>query len=63
MYQDGNTIQDRHTKEGDGMDKGSGGSMMEVYTLGDSRMAKRLKRRSTSCKQMALTHSSKTTKK
>jgi hypothetical protein len=40
------------------MDKGSGGIQMEVYTLGDTRMTKRLKGRSISCNRMALTHSS-----
>jgi hypothetical protein len=58
MYQDGNTIQDRHTKEGKNMDKGRSGMIMEAYTLGDSRKDNGLKGRSTSCKQMALTHSS-----
>jgi hypothetical protein len=38
------------------MDKGSrGGEWMEVYTLGDTRMAGGL---SISCNRMALTHSS-----
>jgi hypothetical protein len=40
------------------MDKGRSGMMMEVYTLGDSRIAKGLKERSISCNRMALTHSS-----
>ena len=37
MYQDGRDTQDRQTKRGERMDKGSGGEM-EGYTLGDSRM-------------------------
>jgi hypothetical protein len=40
------------------MDKGSIGMMMEVYTLGDTRMATGLKGSSISCNRMALTHSS-----
>jgi hypothetical protein len=39
------------------MDKESGGKMMELYTLGDGRIPNVLKERSTSCKKMALTHS------
>jgi hypothetical protein len=40
------------------MDKGSSGEMMEVYTLGDTRVTGGLKGRSISCNRMALTHSS-----
>ena len=55
MCQDGNTIQDRQTKRRDTMDKESTGILMEVYTLGDTRMTTELRERSTSCKKMALT--------
>ena len=55
MHQDGRDTQDRQTKRGDGMDKGSGGEM-ERYTLGDTRMATRLKGGSTGCKKMVLTY-------
>jgi hypothetical protein len=58
MSQDGNDGQYRKTKRGDPMDKGRCGIQMEVYTLGDTRMATRLKGRSISCNRMALTHSS-----
>ena len=57
MCQDGSAIQDRLTKRGDTMDKESGGIFVEIYTLGDGRMANQLKERCTSCKKMALTHS------
>ena len=57
MCQDGSAIQDRLTKRGDGMDKESAGIIMDKYTLGDGRMAAGLKERCTSCKKMALTHS------
>jgi hypothetical protein len=40
------------------MDKGRSGMMMEVYTLGDTRITKGLKGRSMSCKEIAHTHSS-----
>ena len=41
------------------MDKGSTGRIMEVYTLGDTRMALTgLKGRSMSCNEITLTHSS-----
>jgi hypothetical protein len=40
------------------MDKGRSGIQMEVYTLGDTRMATGLKGTSISCNRMALTHSS-----
>jgi hypothetical protein len=40
------------------MDKGRHGEMMEVYTLGDTRITTGLKGRSMSCKQITLTHSS-----
>jgi hypothetical protein len=39
------------------MDKGRSGGMMEVYTLGDSRMTIGLKGRFMSCNGIALTHS------
>ena len=55
MCQDGKAIQDRQTKRGDPMDKGSTG-MMEVYTLGDTRMTEGLKGRSMSCNEITLTH-------
>ncbi len=56
MCQDGRAILDRQTKRGDTMDKGRSG-MMEIYTLGDTRMTTNLKERCTSCNRMALTHS------
>jgi hypothetical protein len=58
MSQDGKESQYRETKRTDGMDKGSIGQVMEVYTLGDTRMTTGLKGRSMSCNRMALTHSS-----
>jgi hypothetical protein len=58
MCQDGRGIQDSKTKRGDGMDKGSIGMMMEIYTLGDGRMTSELKEGCTSCKMITLTHSS-----
>ena len=57
MCQDGRNIQDRLTKRGDGMDKESTGMIMEIYTLEDGRITTELKERSTSCNEMALTHS------
>ena len=56
MFQDGNGIQDRQTKRGDAMDKESTGVKMEVYTLEDTRITKRLKGRSMNCKEIELTH-------
>jgi hypothetical protein len=38
------------------MGKGRSGMMMEIYILGDSRMATELKERCTSCNKMALTN-------
>ena len=38
------------------MDKGSSGKIMELYTLGNKRMAAGLKARSMSCKEITLTH-------
>jgi hypothetical protein len=58
MSEDGKTTQDRKTKRGEPMDKGRCGEVMELYTLGDTRMAAGLKGRSISCNRMALTHSS-----
>ncbi len=68
MCQDGRAIQDRQTRRGESMDKGSIGMIVEIYTLGDITMTTELKERSTSCNRMALTHSMmssmmKTTKK
>ena len=56
MCQDGNTIQHRQTKSTYTMDKGSSGKIMELYTLGNKRMAAGLKARSMSCKEITLTH-------
>jgi hypothetical protein len=57
MSEDGNDTQYRETKRGETMDKGRVGILkVEVYTLGDTRMANGLKGRSMSWKRMALTH-------
>jgi hypothetical protein len=40
------------------MDKGRSGKMMEVYTLGDTRITGGLKGSTISCNSMAITHSS-----
>ena len=58
MCQDGKVPQYRQTKRVEATDKGRTGIMMEVFTLGDTRMAMRVKGRSMNCKQMELTHSS-----
>ena len=59
MSLDGRDIQDRLTKRGDKMDQGSRGIMMEVYTQGNGIMTRGQKEGNMSCKQMELTHSSK----
>jgi hypothetical protein len=56
MSQDGKHSQYRLTKRGYG-DKGRSGMVMEVYTLGDTRITIGLKGSCISCNRMALTHS------
>ena len=57
--QDGTIFQDRLTKREDSMVQRGIATMMEAYTLGNTRMVGRQKERSMSCKRIKLTHSSK----
>ena len=51
--------QDRLIKREETMAQGDIATMMEAYTLGNTRMVGRQKERSMSCKKIKLTHSSK----
>ena len=57
MCQDGCIIQQNATNRREGTDRESHGEMMEVFTLGDTKITAGLKGRYMSCNKIKLTHS------